>query len=201
MKVYKLTDKHMRTFGGFQWELLVPRTTDGRGGLCGRGYLHWYESAEVAVFMNPIHADFDHQTMRLFEAEAEGDIKLEKCLKGGSTKLTLVREIDAPVITTEHRIEIAIRCAKLVYGDTAWNKWAEGWLSGSDRSASSADAAAIAAAIAAAAKAAAAKAAESASWASYAAASYAASYAAARSAEWADLDLAAIIRTAIGGAK
>jgi hypothetical protein len=55
-------------------------------------------------------------------------------LKIVSEKLTLVKEIKVPELSPLQRIEAAIRMAKLVCDDEKWNKWADGWLSGEDRS-------------------------------------------------------------------
>jgi len=46
--------------------------------------------------------------------------------------------VERPVITNEQRIEISIRIAKLVCSDIKWNAWADKWLSGEDRTKSSA---------------------------------------------------------------
>jgi hypothetical protein len=127
--------------------------------------------------MNPIHANF--QNPRLWEAEGEVALR-DGQLKCGCKTLTTVREIPLPKITTEMRVRFAIMCAKEVCAYPAWNAWADGWLSGEDRTqaADAADAAATAARAAAAraaawaseAAAAAARAAWASAWASEAAA-------------------------------
>ncbi len=43
-----------------------------------------------------------------------------------------------PRVTTEQRVKFAILCAKAVYKDEAFNLWADGWLSGDDRTLESA---------------------------------------------------------------
>jgi hypothetical protein len=48
-------------------------------------------------------------------------------------------------ITKTQAIEIAIVCAKHVYHDPDWNRWADAWLDGSDRAKASAEMAARAA--------------------------------------------------------
>jgi hypothetical protein len=147
MIVYKLTDQNLQTHGGYQWEPGVARETDGEGNLCGPGWLHYYHDPLLAVLLNPIHADIEGPI--LWEAEADGLHRDDKGLKGGCTRLTLIRQIDLPQITTEHRIRFAILCAKTVCNDPAWNRWADRWLDGSDRSQESAWAATEAAARAA----------------------------------------------------
>jgi hypothetical protein len=130
--------------------------------------------------MNPAHADILNP--KLWECEADGEHKDDRGLKGGCTRLTTIKEIPLPVWTNEEKIKFAILCAIEVYGGKSgnWDRWAENWLTGADRSSNSARAAAYAAdASAAAAYAAYASAADSAAYAAYAAAyaAYAAAYA------------------------
>lgn len=134
MLVYKLTDKRMMTYGNTQWQLKKSITVSGKGYLCGPGWLHWYFSPELAVLLNPIHGAFDPATMRLFEAEAEGTIAKDHQLKGGSTTLTLMQEINIPQISKDQKISFAIQCLKQVNkGEEWWQNWADNWLSGKDR--------------------------------------------------------------------
>jgi len=149
MKVYKLTDEKMQTYKGFQWELNKTYTTSGEGELCGPGFLHSYEHPLLAVLHNLLHADFDLDTARLFEAEASGTILKDNQLKMGSSQLTLTKEIPIPNITLEQRIKYGILCVREVCSDRDWNIWADKWLSGQDRSRSAAEAAAWSAAEAA----------------------------------------------------
>jgi hypothetical protein len=132
--IYKLTDAAMQTYGGFQWALGETRTTLGEGELCDEGWLHCYEDKHIGVIMNPIHAHLDPSTMRMFEGIGGGNRLDDHGLKCGYTELTLVKEIDVPIISTEHRVAFAILCAKRVYGNAEWTRWAERWLSGEDRS-------------------------------------------------------------------
>jgi len=130
-KLYKLTDENGRTRNRTQWGEGVTHSGTGEGGLCGKGFIHAYEDPLVAVFMNPIHAYFPHP--RLWEAEGEIALR-DGPLKCGCVSLTTVREIPLPVVTTEQRVRFAILCAKAVCRDESWNKWADKWLSGEDRS-------------------------------------------------------------------
>ena len=131
-------------------------------------------------------------------------------MKCGCKTLTTLKKISLPEISTEQRIEIAIRCAQLACKEPAWNEWASKWLSGEDRSKESANAAYRAAAAAYAANAAyAAFAAGAGAYfadaayyadadADAAAAAYAAS--AARAAAWGvEFDLAEIIEKVLEG--
>ena len=141
--VYKLTDQKMKTYNGFQWALGEKKTASGNGGLCGPGFLHAYTHPLLAVLLNPIHANISKP--RLFEC-AGTVAKADSGLKVGCTVLTLTREIGLPPITTVQSVSFAILCAKEVCKGVKWNAWADGWLSGEDRTArAAADSAARAA--------------------------------------------------------
>ena len=196
MIVYKLTKQNLQTYGGYQWKPGITRETDGEGNLCGPGWLHYYHDPLLAVLLNPIHADIANPI--LWEAEADGLHRDDRGLKGGCTRLTLIRQVDLPQITTEQHVRFGILCAKAVCNDRAWSAWADRWLDGSDRSQESAWAATEAAA----------RAAEAAAWATEAARAVAetaawAAWEAARTAEAAaestPLDLIAIAREALKG--
>jgi hypothetical protein len=144
---YKLTDQNMQTYGGCQWELNVPKTTDGKGELCGPGWLHYYKSPLLAVLHNPIHAAIKQP--RLFRVEAAGEHKHDGDMKSGCTQLTLLEELQLPDITPTQRIVYGILCAKAVCTDAGWLAWAANWLDGTDHSEAAAAEAAWAAAEAA----------------------------------------------------
>jgi len=155
-KLFKLTDRDGKTWGGAQWGPGVSHSGTGKGELCGPGWIHAYEHPLIAVLLNPIHADF--KTPRLWEAEGEVGLR-DGQIKCGCKTLTTVREIPLPAVTTEMRVRFAILCAKEVCACRSWNAWADRWLSGEDRSEAAAEDAAEAA-----------WAAQAASWAAYAAA-------------------------------
>jgi len=140
MIAYKLTTAEMQTFGGCTWTPGEWQRTWGREELCTEGWLHYYDDPLIAVFLDPIFGNFG-PTARLWEAEAEGRIKMYGrppfVLTYGCTRLRLVREIPLPELTMEQRVEAAIRIAQYVVGDDCpvWSAWAEAWLSGADRSA------------------------------------------------------------------
>jgi hypothetical protein len=163
MKLYKLTDENGMTWGRTQWGEGVTHEATGPmdAPLCSNGWIHAYEHPLLAVLLNPIHADFDKP--RLWEAEGEIGLR-DGQLKCGCRKLTTVRELSVPKMTTEQRVKFAILCAKTVEKGVAWNAWADGWLNGKDRSEEAAAAWAAEAAEAAA-RAAWAAAAEAAAWA------------------------------------
>ena len=134
----KLTDPNMQTWGGVQWELgrirsVAPETR--RSVLCTNGVIHAYHDPLVAIFVNPIHADYS--PARLFAAEAPA-IVADDGLKCGVYALTLVLEMDVPQPTPLARVFFGIMCAQQGCTDARWNKWAKGYLSGKDRSADAA---------------------------------------------------------------
>jgi pyruvate/2-oxoglutarate dehydrogenase complex dihydrolipoamide acyltransferase (E2) component len=181
--LYKLTDANGQTRGGCQWGEGVQHMTSGDGPLCDSGWTHWYTDPLLAVFLNPIHGQFDPETMLLWEGE--GTIgATDQGLKVGCTDGRTLRQIPVAQVTPEQRVRFAILCVKAVptrwEGKAEWDRWADAWLDGADRRA--------AAAAAAAARAAAAEAAEAAE------AAAAAARAAARAA---DIDLIAIAREAV----
>jgi len=127
--IYKLTDADGRTFGGTQWDEGIEHRASGAG------WLHAYEHPLLAVLHNPIHGNFQPDTMRLWEAETEDENpRREGYMKMGVRHLRIVKEIPVPVVTAEQRVRYAILCAMEVYRGPMWMAWAEGWLSGRDRS-------------------------------------------------------------------
>ena len=151
---YKLTTQDNRTrvdeTNETLWgENVTHKALRDGGELCSDKWIHFYTHPLLAVYFNPIHANIANP--KLWECEIEGTVKSEFD-KSGCKKLTTLREIPLPVITTEQRIEIAIKCSLLVYEESGYVMWAEDWLSGKDRTnaAYAAHAAAYAAANAAA---------------------------------------------------
>lgn len=202
--IYKLTDEHNQTKNETQWGIGWCHEVSGEGELCSSGWLHAYTNPLLAVLLNPVHANFINP--HLWVAEGEGSTKSDHGLKVGYTKITTIKRMTLPVITDTQRVAFGILCVLEVYHDPEFVKWANGWLDGSDRSASAADAvytaavytAAYAAADADAAVAAAADAAARAADAAVnAAASAAAADAAAYAAHTADLDLVALAERAM----
>jgi len=108
--VYKLTDAKMQTHGGFQWTLGETAKTDGRGDLCGSGWLHYYSDPLLAVFLNPVHANYGSD-MRLFRATAGPVQKHDRGLKSGTTELTLVEELRVPRVTPAQCAKFARLCS------------------------------------------------------------------------------------------
>lgn len=139
MKCYKLTDQNDQTLRVTQWGPGVRHRTDGRGDLCGPGWLHFYRDPVVAAMLDPRHAHFG-PTAHLWEADADGEIlDNDYGLKAGTTDLTTQRVIPLPVLTLHHMVKFAILCAQRVSLDPSWDLWAARWLSGLDRTAVSAN--------------------------------------------------------------
>jgi hypothetical protein len=176
--LYKLTDQNMKTRPGEYNETLwgenVTHSGTGEGELCGPGYIHAYLSPELALLLNPIHANYQNPILW----ECEGDIAInDKNLKVGCITLTTKKIIEQPKISSNIQVHFAILCVLEVYENSDFIKWADNWIKNIDRTSASAYAAYAAAA--------AADAAYSAAYAAYAAAdaaradaAYAAAYAA-----------------------
>jgi len=136
---YKLTRQNNTTYNNCLWGEGITHETDGIGRLCGAGWLHAYSHPLLAVFLNPIHADIENP--KLWECIGEGEYLNDNGLKCGFTRLTTVKEISLPEVTTEQRIAFAILCAMEVCGDPEWSTWADNWLRGNDRTETAARAA------------------------------------------------------------
>ncbi len=182
MKRYKLTTKDMTTHRGHKWEVGVEQVIDKPGNsLCSDQVFHFYDSPEIAVLMNPMHAAITNPVLW----EVDCDEVAHDGTKGGAKRMVLVKKIKAPKFTTLQKQVFVIKCALAVYKENTFVAWARGYLSGKDRSTEAAYAAARAAADAA--DAARAARADAAAY----AATYAAAYVAARAATYAAAYVAA----------
>lgn len=138
MTVYKLVDQNYRTRAGEKnethWQIGVRAQATGALGqpLCTDGHIHGYEHSLVAVFMNPVHANI--KDPRMLVCEVEEPILREGQLKLGARTMTPVKEIPCPKLSTEQRVEIAIRFALTIWSEPSFTAWAQQWIDGSDRS-------------------------------------------------------------------
>ena len=132
MKKYKLTDQEMMTYDNCKWEIGQPKTTSGKGNLCSPGFLHYYHSPLLAILLNIKHSNFSNP--RLFEVKALGNHLNDKGLKGGCTKMTIIKELPIPQITINQRIAFGILCSLQVYSEKSYVEWAYNWLNNIDRS-------------------------------------------------------------------
>lgn len=168
---YKLLSQEMTSYNGMKWEIGKTNVATGKGNnLCTDGVLHCYSDPELAIILNPVHADITNP--RLFEIECDA-IVADDGTKQGSKSQTILRELPIPNISTNTKVIFAILCAKAVYTEQSFISWAMNWLNGHDRTHTAADAAAANAAAAY-------HAADAAAYATNAAAAY---YAAAEAAE------------------
>ena len=181
---YKLTTQGMATHNGHTWVVGEKQTITIAGEeLCTEQVLHYYDSPELAVLFNPIHANIIYP--RLWQVEC--DQVAHDGLKGGAKWMVLERELPLPKITLDQSVAFSIYCARDIakYADPKWLVWATDWLAGTDRSVNVAASAANAATVAANAAASAANAAANAANAANAAASAAnAAASAANAAAW-----------------
>ena len=143
MRLYKLTGADGKTRDNTQWGENVTHELPviDNPKLCVAGLLHAYRTPTHAVMMA---LEYGYAAGQLWEAE--GEVVADDGTKVGCFRLTTIRKIDMPTLTTERRVEIAIRCSLLVYRDPQYVAWAESWLTGTDRSAAAATAAWAAAA-------------------------------------------------------
>ena len=133
---YKLTDSKMRTYNEFQWELGKWYEITGERDLCSPGWFHFYNDPLVGMFLNPAHANIGNP--RLFRAEVEGNFIDDNGTKCGYSRAKLIEELLVPQISPVQRVRFAILCVKEVYKRKKWNKWADNWLSGKNRTEKSA---------------------------------------------------------------
>lgn len=140
MILYKLTDADDSTGPerDCQWGEGITHTADGNGELCTKHWIHAYTHPLIAVFMNPVHGMYDLETAHLWECKGEIGID-DNDLKCGTKKLTAIKQVSLPKLSAEQRVEIAIRVSLLVYKERKYQRWAENWLNGKDRSGAAAD--------------------------------------------------------------
>jgi hypothetical protein len=141
---YKLTTQEGKTRNETQWgeNISHEATGDIKQDLCSDAWIHAYTHPLLAVLMNPAHADIENPI--LWEGKGEGEAKFES-LKCGFRKFTTLKKIPLPEVNVVQKAAFGILCAKEINTDSSWNQWADKWLSGEDRTKSSAYAAANAA--------------------------------------------------------
>jgi hypothetical protein len=145
---YKLLTQDMKTRKGkyneMDWSDVGEwHEANGEGGLCTAGMIHDYDDPWIAVVMNPAHAAIHNPVM--YETERDGPTETDG-LKCGCKRLRLVRRVDIPDVPRVQRVAFGILAAMQVCHDDVWLTWARAWLSGEDRSSTSARYAAEAAA-------------------------------------------------------
>ena len=129
---YKLLSQEMTSRNNTKWEIgkAIEISKEFSGNeLCSNQLLHCYASPEIAVFMNPIHANIAEP--RLFRIRCS-KILADDGTKQGCKKQTLLKELPLPEISVEQKTEIAIRCAMSVYKEDTFLVWAENWINKKD---------------------------------------------------------------------
>ena len=168
----KWVSEDMTTMNDTKWKVGVPNELPENKNLwlCSKGLFHYCKHPLIAVMFKNFHRCKSYT--KLYEVLPEGMIVdgWDKC---GSTKLTLIQELEIPSVNNIQRIAFSILCAKEVYKEPKFVDWANNWLSGKNRSQDVAEAS-EADADAADADAAEAAAYAAAAYAAYAAAAYAA---------------------------
>ena len=134
---FKLTDENGRTRNEVQWGPGVSHRAEGEESrLCSAGCIHFYRDPLIAILMNPAHADFARP--RMWECEVQGEI-IHEPLKSGARQVKTVREIPVMEVTMEQAVRFGVLCALVVGCSAAFREWAAKWLSGEDRTSTSAD--------------------------------------------------------------
>ena len=136
MQCYTISGKDGYTHDGMKWGARVTHIASGQGDVYDPRWLHFYRDPHIAMLLDLNYTD-DSQC-RLWESTAFGRILHDGWLKSGCTHLRTDFEIPAPTISLDERVEFAIRCAMAAGSDPVFDDWADGWLSGSDRSPTSA---------------------------------------------------------------
>ena len=132
MTYYKLTDKDGCTQGPTQWGEGETHTAQGRGNmLCTGDVIHVYDSPLKAVLMNPIHGNFDLGTALLWKCRVR-HVVANDGTKVGVKICTTLHTVPMPVLSTEQRIEVAIRVTMIIYHEPNWTAWAKAWLNGTN---------------------------------------------------------------------
>lgn len=143
MKGYKLTDSKGKSYNDTEWgEGISHKAKKGKMEFCAKTAIHFYADPLLAAFCNTIHGNFIDPI--LWEGETKGVGKTDG-LKSICKEFTTLRQIPLPIITTNQRVTIGIKCALEVYTEPTWVKWAQDWLSNKNRDADAAIAVAHAA--------------------------------------------------------
>lgn len=141
---YKLTDTSYKTRASYPncltWGENVTHTVAGSNpDLCSDSWIHFYVHPFLASIMNIRHANIKQPV--LWECLVDGQVKHE-LLKSGCKQLTTIRVVQMPEYSLTSKIAFAILIVKQICKNPQWNKWADDWLSGVDRSKNAAYAAA-----------------------------------------------------------
>ena len=137
MIVYKLTRQDRTTRDGFKYPPKGSRLPelDGKGELCSGHWYHGYAHPLLAVLNAPVHVDANYTKMIEIDVP---EVYAPSQMKLGFTTGIVGKVVPLPKIALEQKRRYAIGCACSVYKDRSFRKWADGWISGKDRSAGAA---------------------------------------------------------------
>ena len=118
MELYKLTNKNGCTQGNTQWGIGVTHELKAteKPRLCTKDVLHAYKNINLALLLNPNHANISNPKIW----EAEGEIVVGDYGKVGCFKLTTTKELSCPdwYIDDKKRrrvqVQFAVLCAESV---------------------------------------------------------------------------------------
>jgi len=134
----KLTNEYNRTRDGFtnclQWGVGVTHEASGYGHtLYSDKWIYCYADPLIAVLRDcqeGRYCPFAH----LWECLGEGE-HLSDGLKWGFRRITTLRELPLPKVTAEQRVRWGILCSLEVYKEQRYVQWAQRWLRGTGRKA------------------------------------------------------------------
>lgn len=110
MKLYKLTNSNYQTRNNTQWGEGITHsvTVVPNPQLCSKDVLHAYTSINLALLLNPSHAQLDPDTMCLFEVI--GEVVVQDWGKVGCVTLTTINRLQLPIWFTDVQCRIKV-CA------------------------------------------------------------------------------------------
>lgn len=132
MKAVKLTNTNGITESRIKLVEGVTYVSNGTGDSKILGRFRTYEHPLLARFFMQLHRSND--TSLAWEIETKGKTNSVTQEQTWCSSLIPIKRIELPLITTEQRVGIAINCALEVFKDEQWRTWAYRWLSGADRS-------------------------------------------------------------------
>lgn len=133
---YKLTDQQMCTHDDTQWKLgikkSIPKEIQNINyPLCTSHWLHCYSNPYLALIFNNIHAMISNP--RLFKVKVSGLNRLDRGLKEGWTNMTLIEELELPVLTVTQIKAFIIIYSLEIINTPFYKTWGLNWLSNLDR--------------------------------------------------------------------
>ena len=118
----KWVSRDMTTRNNTKWEVGVPKELPERNNLklCEEGLFHYFPHPLLAVMFKASSKCVNYS--KLYEVKPEGKI-VEGWNKRGSTKLTLVKELEIPQITDVQLIAFGVLCALEVCKQKDFVSW------------------------------------------------------------------------------